>query len=64
MSKIILYVIIFPFTIWALDGLDLNRFYKQSRILQARIIYLMLANSISYLVVNFLYDFITSFKII
>ena len=64
MSKIILYVIIFPFTIWALDGLDLNRFFKQSSILQARIIYSMLAISISHLVVNFLYDFITSFKII
>lgn len=58
MSKIILYAIIFPFTIWAMDGLDLNRFFKQSRVLQAKIIYFLIAISISYLVVSFIYDFV------
>lgn len=63
MLKIILYVIIFPFTVWSMEGLDLNRFFKQSRVFQARMIYLMLAMSLTYLVVNFLYDFVINFKI-
>lgn len=55
---------LFPFTIWAMEGLELNKFFKQSRIIQARIMYLMTAMSISYLVVNFLYDFFINFKIL
>ena len=64
MIKAILYLIFFPFTIWVMEGLELNKFFKQSRIVQARIMYLMLAISISYLVVNFLYDFFINFKVI
>ena len=64
MIKAIFYIIIFIFTIWAMEGLDLNRFFKQSRIIQARIMYLMIAMSISFLVVNFLYDFFMYCKIV
>ena len=64
MIKAILYILLLPFTIWAMDGLDLNKLFKQSRIYQARIMYLMIAMSISYLVVNFLYDFFLNFKIV
>ena len=64
MIKAILYILIFPFTIWAMEGLDLNKIFKQSRVLQARIMYLMIAMLISYLVVNFFYDFFINFKII
>ena len=64
MIKVMLYAIFLPFTIWAIEGLNLNKFFKQNRVIQARIIYLMLAMSISYLVVNFLYDFFIHCKII
>ena len=64
MIKVILYILLLPFTIWAMEGLNLNRFFKQSRIIQARIIYLMIAMSISFLVVNFLYDFFLNCKIV
>jgi len=64
MIKAILYILIFPFTIWAMEGLELNNFFKQSRVYQARIMYLMIAMSIAYLVVNFLYDFFINFKVI
>ena len=64
MIKAILYILIFPFTIWVMDGLDINKIFKQSRIFQARIMYLMIAMSISYLVVNFLYDFFINFNLI
>lgn len=64
MIKAILYILMLPFTIWAMEGLNLNKLFKQSRIYQARIMYLMIAISISYLVVNFLHDFFINFKII
>ena len=64
MIKVILYVLTLIIAIWSMEGLDLNRFFKQSRIYQARLVYLMLAMCISYLVTNFMYDFIISFQII
>ena len=64
MIKAILYIILLPFTIWAMEGLDLNKLFKQSRVYQARIMYLMIAMSIAYLVVNFLYDFFINLKVI
>lgn len=64
MIKAILYILFLPFTIWAMEGLDLNKMFKQSRVYQARIIYLMIAMSTTYLIVNFLYDFFINFRII
>jgi len=64
MIKASLYIFSLIMSIWAMEGLDLNRFFKQSRVYQARLIYLMLAMCISYLVTNFIYDFIISFQII
>ena len=64
MIKQIIYVLTLIVTIWAMEGLDLNKLFKQSRIYQARIIYLMIAISISYLVTNFIYDFVISLQII
>lgn len=58
MIKIILYVLIIPLTIWALDGVNINVIFKKNRPYQARMIYMMLIFSLSYLFVNFLYDFL------
>lgn len=64
MLKQVIYVLTLIVTIWAMEGLDLNKLFKQSRIYQVRIIYLMIAISISYLVTNFIYDFVISLQII
>ena len=45
-----------------MEGLELNKFFKQGRIYQARLIYLIIAICISYLVTNFIYDFFVSFN--
>lgn len=63
MIKASLYLIILPFTIWMMEGLDLNKIFKQGRIIQARIMYLIIAMSLTYLTVNFLYDFFINTKI-
>lgn len=62
MIKIILYIIFLFLVMWAMDGLNLNKLFKQSRVYQARIIYILISISISYLVTNFMYDFIMCFK--
>ena len=64
MIKAVLYIFFLIMSIWAMERLDLNRFFKQSRIYQARLIYLMLAMCISYLATNFIYDFVISLQII
>lgn len=64
MIKACLYIMILPFTIWMMEGLDLNKLFKQGRIIQARVIYLMIAISLTYLTVNFFYDFFINTKIL
>jgi len=56
-AKMFLYLIITPSVIWALDGLNINFIFKKNKYIEARVIYIMIGISISYLVVNFLYDF-------
>lgn len=55
--KTILYIIAVPLSIWALDALNIENKFKKNRYYQSRLLYLMLSISLSYLVVNFLYDF-------
>jgi len=55
--KIILYILITPLVIWALESIDINRFFKKNRVVQATLVYGLLALALTYLVVNFLYDF-------
>lgn len=58
--KTILYIIILPFSILALDSININNVFKKNRYYQARILYMFLAMALSYLVVNFFYDFFIS----
>lgn len=55
--KTILYVVMIPISIWALDALNIEGKFKKNRYYQSRILYLMLSIALSYLTVNFFYDF-------
>lgn len=57
-SKLLIYVLIIPFVIWVLDSLNLNSIFKKNKIIQARIFYILITLVLSYLLVNFLYDFL------
>lgn len=52
-----LYILITPLVIWTLMSLNLEQYFKKGHINQIKIFYVLLSLSISYLVVNFLYDF-------
>ena len=56
--KMIFYFIICIITMWSLNGVRLNEIFKKGRVLESRILYLFITISISYLVVNFVYDFL------
>ncbi len=58
MIKTITYLVIAAIVMWALDGIRLNDIFKQNRNIQARIVYLLLTLSITYLVTNFIFDFL------
>lgn len=58
MAKLILYLMIIPLTVWTSDSLNISSIFKKNKVLQARIFYIMLILIISYLLVEFLYDFL------
>lgn len=58
MLKLFLYLLVFPVVVWIIDSININQIFKKNRIIQARIFYVMLVFAITYLVVNFMYDFI------
>ena len=56
--KLIIYVFDFFLSLIALDSININSIFKKNKVMQARLFYLILAISMSYLVSNFIYDFI------
>lgn len=62
--KTILYIIAVPLTIFALDSININNIFKKNRYWQARLLYMILTISLSYLEVNFFYDFFLFSKFI
>lgn len=58
MVKWSLYIIVLPFIVWLLDSVQLNALFKKNRVLQARLFYIVIVFILSYLLVNFIYDFI------
>ena len=60
MIRIILYCVCVPLSIWALDSINITNVFKKNRYYASRVLYLMLALSLSYLTVNFFMDFFTS----
>lgn len=58
MIKTIFYLIVTPTVMWALDAVRINEIFKKNRYLQSRLVYLFLTLALSYLVVNFVFDFL------
>ena len=62
MYNLLLYIIVFAIVIWTMDGLNLNNLFKKNRIYQARVFYIMLAFSLTYLVSSFILAFLNVLK--
>lgn len=61
-AKYFIYILVGILVIWSFDSLNINSLFKKNRVLQARVLYFMLALSMTYLVTNFIWDFFTVSK--
>ena len=63
-SKFILYLLVIPIVVWSMDSVNINGIFKrgQSDYYQARVMYMIIVASLSYLVVNFVNDFLGVFR--
>lgn len=64
MVKLILYVLVIPLVVISMDSVNINGMFKkgQSNYYHARLVYLFIIVSLSYLVVNFISDFLGVFN--
>ena len=62
MYNFLLYLIVLGIVIWAMDGININNIFKKNRIYQARVFYIILIFSLTYLVTNFILAFLNSMK--
>lgn len=62
--KIILYCIIVPLSIWAISSINMSNIFKKRSYYSSRFLYLFLSFALSYLVVNFFYDFFINIRFI
>ena len=58
--KIMLYFVNTILAIYALDSVNLSNVFKKNRYYQSRLLFIFLSLSLSYLVTNFLYDFMVN----
>lgn len=54
--KLLLYFIVLPLCIWALESLNVEKFIKKNKLKQIQLLYFLISIALSYLVVNFCYD--------
>lgn len=64
MVKFILYILVIPIVVFAMDSVNINGLFKkgQGNYYQARAMYMIVVASLSYLVVNFINDFLGVFR--
>ena len=57
--KVYIYVITLLTSAYALSGINYDTFIKKNKAIEARILVILLSMACSYLVTNFIYDFIS-----
>ena len=58
MVKFLLYLLVLPLVIYAIDSVNIGIIFKKNKVIQARIFYILLVFGLSYLVCGFIYDFL------
>ena len=62
--KVLMYILTVPLSIVALDSINIQNIFKKNRYWQSRLLVFMLSMALSYLVVNFLFDFFDASRFI
>jgi len=60
MIKIYLYLLTIPLSMWTLEAININGLFKKNRVMQIKVLFVMLSLSLAYLFTSFLYDFSTN----
>ena len=61
-AKFFVYLFVAFLVAISLESLNINQIFKKNRIYQARLFYILLFCALTYLVTNFIYDFINVSK--
>lgn len=56
-TKLIIYILVTPIVILAMDALNINAIFKKNKNIQANILYFLIALSLIYLVASLISDF-------
>lgn len=62
--KVCLYILTTLMSAYTLTGINFNKIWKKERILEARLFVIALSLIMSYLLTNFIIDFLSSSKIL
>lgn len=62
MIKFVIYLVVIPLVIYSVDSVNMNGIFKKNKIYQARLFYILLVFGLSFLIENFLYDFLYVFQ--
>lgn len=62
-AKYFIYLFVTVVVIFAMDSINLNGVFKKNKVLQARILYFLIALALIYLITNFIWDFFITTKI-
>ncbi len=58
MIKIFLYFFTLPFCMWLLDSIDMSKIFKKRKEREAQLFFITISIIMSYLLTNFIFDFI------
>ena len=59
MAKLILYLLVIPIVVFSIDSININKIFKKNaNYYAARVFYIILVVSISYIIVSFINDFL------
>lgn len=64
MVKLILYILVLPIVVFSMDSVNLNAIFKKNKdcYYRARVMYMLIVVSLSYLIVGFINDFLGVFN--
>lgn len=62
MYNFLIYLIMLIIVIWSMDSININSIFKKNHIYQARVFYILIVLSITYMSSNFIIGFLTSLK--
>ena len=62
MYNFVIYLIVMAIVIWTMDGININSIFKKNRIFEAKVFYIILVFSLTYLTSNFIISFLSGLK--